>query len=245
MEGNVLQVFSSYQGEGIYAGVPQVFVRFGGCHMRCSYCDTPESWTHQKSGEFEWPPFSRQMDVFENPVSAEALLKRVHRHLETGKYHSVSITGGEPLLHSDFLAEFLPRLGAKIYLETSGTLGPRLRKVIDFCDIIAFDIKLADCEGVSMDIADITDCINIAAGKDYFCKVVVMETSSTAEFEKLMRTIVSCAGTFPLVFTPVSPVNQNCIEPTGERIHSFIRISESLGFKPVVVPQLHRLAGWL
>ena len=48
-QGHLLEVFSSYQGEGPYAGVRQVFVRLSGCHLRCVYCDTPESWDRAKS----------------------------------------------------------------------------------------------------------------------------------------------------------------------------------------------------
>jgi len=41
--GNVSQLFVSFQGEGLHAGRRQLFVRFGGCPLRCRYCDEPES----------------------------------------------------------------------------------------------------------------------------------------------------------------------------------------------------------
>jgi len=41
--GNVSEVFVSFQGEGVHAGRRHLFVRLGGCPLRCRYCDTPES----------------------------------------------------------------------------------------------------------------------------------------------------------------------------------------------------------
>ena len=40
----VMEVFASFQGEGLYAGEPQVLVRLRGCPLRCPWCDTPGSW---------------------------------------------------------------------------------------------------------------------------------------------------------------------------------------------------------
>ncbi|MDF1532664.1 MAG: 7-carboxy-7-deazaguanine synthase QueE, partial [ANME-2 cluster archaeon] len=37
------EIFNSIQGEGIFTGMRQVFVRFQGCPLHCDYCDTPQS----------------------------------------------------------------------------------------------------------------------------------------------------------------------------------------------------------
>ena len=40
MKENMIEIFSSAQGEGPYIGRRQVFVRFEGCNLKCRYCDT-------------------------------------------------------------------------------------------------------------------------------------------------------------------------------------------------------------
>ena len=42
-EAWLVEVFSSLQGEGSRLGERPVFVRFGGCHRRCDYCDEPDT----------------------------------------------------------------------------------------------------------------------------------------------------------------------------------------------------------
>lgn len=96
----VNEIFHSIQGEGTRAGLPCVFVRLTGCHLRCSYCDTEYSFY-----EGQW-------------MSLDAIIARV------GEFHCplVEITGGEPLLQPEVhpLMARLADLGFQVLLETSG-----------------------------------------------------------------------------------------------------------------------------
>src|SRR5574344_2620500 len=120
----IAEIFDSVQGEGLYIGVRQLFIRFCGCNLLCDYCDT----AFDKGKEY----------------TVDELVKEIQSY-DTQSIHSVSLTGGEPLLHYEFLQLLLPELkkqNIKIYLETNGTLPKPLESVIDNIDIIAMDFKL-------------------------------------------------------------------------------------------------------
>ena len=52
LKAPVSEVFASYQGEGIYMGQPQIFVRFAGCNLRCDYCDTPKNQVLEENQQY-------------------------------------------------------------------------------------------------------------------------------------------------------------------------------------------------
>lgn len=92
------EIFYSLQGEGFHTGVPAVFVRFSGCNLKCSFCDT-----RHDEGEL---------------MSDEQIVAEVVK-FPTDK---VILTGGEPSLWIDeAIIEKLHRAGKYICIETNGT----------------------------------------------------------------------------------------------------------------------------
>jgi 7-carboxy-7-deazaguanine synthase len=114
-------MFTSVQGEGIWAGTPSVFLRVSGCNLRCKWCDTPYA---------SWHP--------EGPILTVREL--VDRICQIGVNHVV-VTGGEPMLFEGVkpLTHALKELGRTITIETAGTVYVDLA-----CDLMSISPKLAN-----------------------------------------------------------------------------------------------------
>jgi 7-carboxy-7-deazaguanine synthase len=106
----IIEIFSSRQGEGLWTGEPSAFVRLGGCHLHCRFCDTPYAAWDCEPGQL---------------LGIDAIVERV---VSLQQPHVV-ITGGEPLLFPETIAltERFDALGFKITIETSGTLEQPVR----------------------------------------------------------------------------------------------------------------------
>jgi organic radical activating enzyme len=229
--GHLLEIFSSYQGEGPYAGLKQIFVRLSGCHLRCVYCDTPESW--ERSGG--WTIQGRRRA---NPASVEETLEAI---ASLGPHPSVSFTGGEPVLQADFVREVargVRTLGMKTYLDTSGTLADRLARCQEAIDVFAFDVKLPSCPGVTMDWEDTRRCLELARGREAFVKIVVLRESLE---EEVARAVGLVPPGMTVVLQLATPVNDRTRPPDGPGL---ARLRSAADREVVVLPQLHVLAGW-
>tara|TARA_B100000929_G_C15503601_1_gene418153 strand:+ start:1399 stop:2079 length:681 start_codon:yes stop_codon:yes gene_type:complete len=106
------EIFESIQGEGTNAGKPAVFLRTAECNLKCTWCDTKYTW--------DWKNFDYAKEVKE--ISVE----EIRRELEQFSNRHLVITGGEPLMQQDDLAELLTFLKPEFYveIETNGTILP-------------------------------------------------------------------------------------------------------------------------
>jgi 7-carboxy-7-deazaguanine synthase len=113
----VCEIFKSIQGESSFAGYPFIFVRYSGCNLRCSYCDT----TYAYNEGYE--------------ISEGQLLKKI----ASFSIPSVTITGGEPLLQPEVFSVIntLIHRNYTVLVETNGTLdiSQLNRKAIKILDI--------------------------------------------------------------------------------------------------------------
>ena len=126
MKAPIIEIFSSFQGEGLLIGERQIFVRFAGCNLNCNYCDTNDSKS-EKSGKLMTP----------QQVNDEI------NKLLTPDCRSISFTGGEPSLYPDFINEVSKLTDLKIMLETNGTLPDNIDS-IEKLDMVSLDIKLPE-----------------------------------------------------------------------------------------------------
>lgn len=223
----ITEIFSSIQGEGIYAGQPQIFIRFAKCNLGCAFCDTVK-----KNGK---------------AYSAFQVLDMINRLNISGAVDTVAITGGEPLLYVDFLTRLLPILkkrNLKVYLETNGTLPSALEGVLRFVDTIAMDIKLPSGQKVNRaSWARHRDFLNLAKKKDVFVKIVVTDKTTKEEIKKAISIVDDMDPQIPLVLQPVTPANRVKKRVSLNKLIEFQQLAKRVLDDVRIIPQIHKALG--
>ncbi|MDX7988847.1 7-carboxy-7-deazaguanine synthase QueE [Xenorhabdus sp. 12] len=116
------EIFQTLQGEGVFTGVPSVFIRLQGCPVGCSWCDTKHTW--EKEADKQQPMEniilkSQDSDMW-GVATAQQLLNLFARQGYSARH--VVITGGEPCLYDlRPLTELFENEGYNCQIETSGT----------------------------------------------------------------------------------------------------------------------------
>jgi len=240
----VTEIFSSVQGEGLQVGCRQIFIRFYGCNLKCSYCDTTLS---QKPAlcRVETAPGHGLFEYLSNPLDAKEIIKVLEK-LDVSLHHSISLTGGEPLLHTNIIRELAPALRRTrkgIYLETNGTLPDELSHVIDLVDVVAMDFKLPSISGFPPLWDKHGRFLEIAATKETFVKVVVAEQTTSGEIKLAAGLIKSTAPGVPLVIQPLTTRGAMGISPAHliELQRQALKVLDDVR----VIPQTHKLMGML
>ncbi len=237
------EVFSSVQGEGIHVGRRQVFVRFAHCHLKCRYCDTAMSSEDGRLHVETMPGQGKDL-VLDNPVSPEDLLNVIDGLLTQARHHSVSFTGGEPLLYHRFLRHVFPEIQkrSRTYLETSGTQPEFLAEVLPWTDIIAMDIKLPSATGERAYFDEHRAFLDVAASRPetaVFLKLVFGPDITESEMAAIEAAIPDCR--LPLILQPVTSLTDRQVHLDPRRLFAIEqRLSQT--FKDVrVIPQTHKM----
>ena len=222
------EVFFSYQGEGIYAGIPQIFVRFSGCNLKCNYCDTPNSLKINSKTKY---------------FITQALYEYIKDIVEKNKSKfscqklSISFTGGEPLIYADFILNLIKKYlknKFSIYIETNGSLPQQIKKIYRYCDVVSMDIKFQTACKKDL-FKEHKNFLEICKNK-IFVKTVITKDTKEKEFIKAINLISKISKNIPLVIQPASFDNV-----TNQKVLNFYSMA-TIKIKNVrILPQLHKL----
>jgi organic radical activating enzyme len=242
---NMVEIFSSIQGEGMLVGLRQVFLRFHGCTMKCHYCDTRSTNTSTipEFCQVEKTPGRQDFFSMRNPVSLENIKDILEEWvcLVPHAHHSMSLTGGEPLLHQEFLKRYLPELRKilPIYLETNGVLYTELSKCVGLLDHISMDFKLPSTTKCRPFWNEHQKFLEIAAQSNVYVKVVVSQETPETEIRKSCEIIASINKNIPLILQPLSAITGNeTISPLS--LFELQELASNLIKEVRIIPQTHK-----
>jgi 7-carboxy-7-deazaguanine synthase len=248
--GALVELFSGIQGEGIHVGRRQIFLRLAQCNLSCAYCDQPEARNIPPFWLREQTPGARDFIATPNPVTPEQAVAAVLAlHKQPGLTHSISITGGEPLLQADFLKAALPPLrkaGLDIMLETNGVLPDALRALRGCVDIVSMDIKLKSTTGRPMPLKSHTMFLAAMAKQHLsgYAKAVVSSATTMREIATAARLVSDSKCGLPLVLQPVTLIGRGKPRPPSPEALLALQDKAAQWVDDVrVIPQVHKFMG--
>lgn len=103
---NIIEKFLSVDGEGPSSGELATFIRFQGCNLRCSWCDTVYSWGKEN-------------------INERLNAQEIYDYIKKNKAHNVTLTGGEPLIQKnieELLAVLNDDKDLNVHIETNGSI---------------------------------------------------------------------------------------------------------------------------
>jgi len=159
----ISEIFESIQGEGNNAGKSAVFLRTAECNLKCVWCDTKYTW--------DWKNYDYSKEVNEMSI------QEVRQSLEQFRIRHLVITGGEPLMQQDDLAELLTFLKPEFYVEveTNGTILPNnaLSTLVDQWNVS----PKTKNSGNPLEMCEVNECYTFFSKKKncYFKYVVESE----------------------------------------------------------------------
>ncbi|MBW2274005.1 MAG: 7-carboxy-7-deazaguanine synthase QueE [Deltaproteobacteria bacterium] len=255
MDANLVEIFSSIQGEGLHLGASTLFVRFGGCDLRCAWCDSPNTWRPASRCSVECEPGTGRFESIANPVSLAQIERRL-AGLGLEEHRFVSLTGGEPLLQPDAVGALVGSLrGARprVLLETHGLAVDAMAGVAEQVDVVSMDWKLTS------DVRRAADprsgpverfheeherFLHAAGGAgELIVKVVVSANTREQELDEVTARIAAFDPATPLILQPLTPAGRVREKPTAAQLISLLRRCENVLQEVRVIPQTHKSYG--
>ncbi len=236
-DAQICEVFSSIEGEGLNAGIPAVFIRFAGCNLECSYCDTQYART---AGETAVIHLGSTQTEQSNPVALDRIAGIVREHF--GSVGTVVLTGGEPLLQASAvagLARILRMSGFRLHLETNGTLPAALEEVRDLIDFVSMDLKMPSTQGGRWFGEQHCEFLKRLEGIDAAVKIILTDEVSMPEFTAGLDLVARVNRHIPILLQPAYLEGSPAL--SGASLIRFQRVAAERLSDVRISAQLHKV----
>jgi organic radical activating enzyme len=239
MAAYLSEVFTSIQGEGPDAGTPAVFLRFAGCNLECSYCDTPASRQRSPVFQVRGPG---GLEEIANPVASADLIRIVEG--TGGPMRLAVLTGGEPLLQPAAVADMgtkLKETGLTVHLETNGTLPMALREIAGAVDLVAMDLKLPSSQA-GEDLSSVhEEFLRSAEPGRAVVKIIIPGDAPDKEVLDGVRLVARINREIPVFLQPV--FDGSSPEVDGPRLLRLLREAAGMVTDVRLSVQMHKVIG--
>ena len=177
---NSIESMGLLDGPGI-----RTVIFFNSCMLRCKYCHNPEMWVKQKEN-----------------FSVDELLEKIKRFKPYYRNNGgVTFSGGEPLLHVDFLIELSKKLKEEkihIVLDTAGVGIGKYDELLKYIDLVILDIKhverekYKDLTGFEIDESlKFIESLNKSGKKVWIRQVIIPKVTDSIDYLKKLHEFIS------------------------------------------------------
>jgi len=251
----VSEIFSAIQGEAALVGERQVFVRLTGCNIRCTYCDQPEALERRPGPcRIEATAGRRVWVTGSSPLAIDGVVEAVGRLWDQVPHHSISLTGGEPLLQGTRVERLVGELSARgwpVMVETNGTLLPPMRKLAGSVAYVSMDVKLRSVDGET--VAPTTQARFLSAalesGATTWVKIVIGPDTDPGEFDGALAMVADASAGRPepieVFLQPLTPSGTATRAPSPGQVLELHERALRIHRRVRVVPQTHKAIGQL
>ncbi len=257
VDATLVEIFASAQGEGPEVGRSTVFVRFGGCDLRCRWCDSPGTWRPTPGCRIEERAGSGVFRERMNPIGTDEIAA-IAEGLAERPSTWISLTGGEPLLQPGAigaLSRALTARGRRVYLETHGLHAAALAECVESVELVSMDWKLASDVGYGPGVKPVSgldfhdahaEFLRVALrAQRVYVKVVVTPSTRDDELDAMLERIAAVSRDVPLVIQPVTPKGGVAERPSAEQCLAWLARAEARLTDVRVIPQTHPIYGVL
>ncbi len=205
MQAQISEIFNSIQGEGPYVGVRQVFVRFQTCQLHCGYCDTPETRKITDLCRIEKTSGKGDFYSIKNPIKRDELVEIIRKLWSPSTRH-ISLTGGEPLIHADFIKSL--DIDYPLYIETNSGFPDKARELKDIISIASCDIKLREHDSTDNYkelLKNELETISVFnETSETFVKIIILPETTVESISDAVEGIASIDKNIPFILQPVT-----------------------------------------